>query len=120
MRGPKSARPVDLTSWRKKNGISLSAIAEATKISQRYLEAIERGKFRSLPGGAYGVGYIRQYAEAIHYDPGRLIERYRAATSEPTSEPPPQEPNLDPPPPPTPSFVSGRLLGPPAPPHLLR
>ena len=98
VRGPKSAGPAELTSWRKRR----------------------RRKVRSLPGGACGVGYIRQYAEAIHYDPGRLIERYRAATSEPTSEPPPQEPNLDPPPPPTPSFVSGRLLGPPAPPHLLR
>ena len=88
MRGPKSARPVDLTTWRKKKGISLSAIAEATKISQRYLEAIDRGKFRSLPGGAYGVGYIRQYAQAIQFDPDRLVERYRAATSEPQ----PQEP----------------------------
>ena len=83
MRGPKSARPIDLTGWRNKKGISLSAIADATKISQRYLEAIERGKFRSLPGGAYGVGYIRQYAEAIHYDPDRLVEHYRAVTSEP-------------------------------------
>ena len=83
MRGPKSARPIDLTGWRNKNGISLSAIAAATKISERYLEAIEHGKFRSLPGGAYGVGYIRQYAQAIHYDPDRLIESYRAATSQP-------------------------------------
>ena len=89
MRGRKSTRPVDLTTWRKKKGISLSAIAEATKISERYLEAIERGKFRSLPGGAYGLGYIRQYAEAIDYDVDRLVERYRAATSE---APPPQVP----------------------------
>jgi hypothetical protein len=83
-------------------------------------DQLAKKKAPESPQPAYGVGYIRQYAEAIHYDPGRLIERYRAATSEPTSEPPPQEPNLDPPPPPTPSFVSGRLLGPPAPPHLLR
>ena len=88
MRGPKSARSIDLIGWRQKKGISLSAIAAATKISKRYLEAIERGKFRSLPGGAYGVGYIRQYAQAIHYDPDRLIERYRAATSEPQPQQP--------------------------------
>jgi cytoskeleton protein RodZ len=79
---------MDLVNWRKKKGISLSAIAAATKISERYLEAIEHGKFRSLPGGAYDVGYIRQYAQAIHYDPDRLIERYRAATSEPQSQEP--------------------------------
>lgn len=88
MRGPKPTRPIDLIGWRKQNGISLSAIAAATKISERYLEAIEREKFASLPGGAYGLGYIRQYAQAIHYDVGRLEERYRAATSEPPPEPP--------------------------------
>jgi cytoskeletal protein RodZ len=85
------ARPVDLTGWRKRNGISLSAIAASTKISLRYLEAIERGKFHSLPGGAYGLGYIRQYAEAIHYDVDRLVERYRVEMSEPASPPIPDK-----------------------------
>jgi cytoskeletal protein RodZ len=91
MPSPTTARPVDLTGWRKKKGISLSAIASATKISERYLEAIERGKFRALPGGAYGLGYIRQYAQAIHYDADRLIERYRAATCEPPEPAPPDK-----------------------------
>jgi cytoskeletal protein RodZ len=88
MRGPNSTRPIDLSGWRKKKGISLSAIAAATKISERYLEAIEHGKFHSLPGGAYGLGYIRQYAQAIHYDVDRLEERYRAAVSEPQPQAP--------------------------------
>ncbi len=81
------ARSVDLTGWRKRNGISLSAIAAATKISVRYLEAIERGKFNALPGGAYGVNYVRQYAEAIHYDADMLVEQYREETSEPELQP---------------------------------
>jgi len=87
------ARPVDLTGWRKRNGISLSAIAAATKISVRYLEAIERGKFRSLPGGAYGLSYIRQYAEAIHYDVDRLVEYYRVERPEESSTAAPQPPD---------------------------
>ena len=86
------ARPVDLTGWRKRNGISLAAIAAATKISVRYLEAIERGKFRHLPGGAYGLSYIRQYAQAIHYDVDRLVEYYRVARSEEPSAPAPEPP----------------------------
>ncbi|HEX3744096.1 MAG TPA: helix-turn-helix domain-containing protein [Bryobacteraceae bacterium] len=90
MRGSTSARPVDLTGWRNRKGISLSAIAAATKISERYLEAIEREKFASLPGGAYGLGYIRQYAQAIHYDVDRLEERYRAATAEPARQQAPE------------------------------
>ncbi|HUB81120.1 MAG TPA: helix-turn-helix domain-containing protein [Bryobacteraceae bacterium] len=91
MRSKKSARMIDLAAWRQKAGISLSAIAEATKISERYLEDIEHGKFRSLPGGAYGLGYIRQYAQAIHYDVDRLVERYRAATCEPAPQPEPEK-----------------------------
>ena len=87
-RGRAPVRPVDLAGWRKKKSISLSAIAAATKIGVRYLEAIERGKFHSLPGGAYGLGYIRQYAEAIHYDVDRLVERYRIAMSVPSPPPP--------------------------------
>ena len=84
---PTPARSVDLTGWRKRNGVSLSAIAAATKISVRYLEAIERRKFNSLPGGAYGVNYVRQYAEAIHYDANMLVEQYREETSEPELRP---------------------------------
>jgi cytoskeletal protein RodZ len=81
------AGSVDLIGWRKRNGVSLSAIAAATKISLRYLEAIERGKFNVLPGGAYGVNYVRQYAEAIHYDAGMLVEQYREETAEPELPP---------------------------------
>jgi cytoskeletal protein RodZ len=56
----------------------------------RYLEAIERGKFHTLPGGAYGLSYVRQYAQAIHCDPDELIEQYREQMSEPV--PPPADP----------------------------
>ena len=72
-----SRPPNDLSGWRVRTGLSLAAIAEATKISTRYLEAIERGKFSTLPGGVYGVNYIRQYARAIHYREDDLVEYYR-------------------------------------------
>jgi cytoskeletal protein RodZ len=70
----------ELTAWRKKRGITLSAIVRSTKISSRYLEAIERGRFRDLPGGAYDISYIRQYAKAIHYDADDILDSYRRAT----------------------------------------
>jgi len=87
---PAPARPVDLAGWQKRKGISLAVVAAATNISLRYLEAIERRNFRGLPGGAYGLGYIRQYAQAIHSDVDRLVQDYRAARPEETSEPEPQ------------------------------
>jgi cytoskeletal protein RodZ len=68
----------ELSAWRKKRGITLSAIVRSTKISSRYLEAIESGRFRDLPGGAYDISYIRQYARAIQYDADDLLDRYRS------------------------------------------
>ncbi|HWQ52764.1 MAG TPA: helix-turn-helix domain-containing protein [Bryobacteraceae bacterium] len=61
---------------RANRGVSLEQIAEATKISIRALRAIEGGDFKKLPGGIYNTNYIRQYAKAIDFDPGTLLEYY--------------------------------------------
>jgi cytoskeletal protein RodZ len=71
----------DLAALRNQKGISLHQIAEATKIGVRYLEAIEGGQFKSLPGGIYSVSYIRQYARAIEVNEGELLERYLQSAS---------------------------------------
>ncbi len=65
---------------RQRKGISLHQIADSTKISVRFLEAIENGKFDLLPGGIYNTNYIRQYARAIGFEESRLLEYYRAVT----------------------------------------
>ena len=78
----------DFADWRRKNDISLSQIAETTKISVRYLEAIEGGKFQKLPGGAYSLSYLRQYAEAIHIDPDELIECFHGVMTAQDAPPP--------------------------------
>lgn len=74
---------LSLATIRHNRGISLRQIAEATKISIRSLEAIERGDFRKLPGGIYNTSYIRQYARAIDYDESALLDFYKRETSEP-------------------------------------
>ena len=71
----------DLAALRHQKGISLHQIAEATKIGVRYLEAIEGGRFASLPGGIYNISYIRQYARAIEINEGELLERYLQSAS---------------------------------------
>ena len=71
-----------LSTIRKNRGISLEQIAEATKISVRSLEAIERGDFRKLPGGIYNTSYIKQYARAIDYDEEALLAQYRRSVAE--------------------------------------
>jgi cytoskeletal protein RodZ len=71
--------PLDLITVRRKKGISLKDIAEATKINVNYLQAIEDGKFAMLPGGIYSTSYIRQYARAIDYNESELLELYYRA-----------------------------------------
>jgi cytoskeletal protein RodZ len=68
-----------LATIRKNRGISLTQIAESTKISVRSLEAIEQGHFHKLPGGIYNTSYIRQYARAIDYDESALLSYYHTA-----------------------------------------
>ena len=65
--------------WRESRGISLLQISAATKLSVRFLGAIEDGDFSLLPGGVYDVNYIRQYARAIEFDESELLACYRAA-----------------------------------------
>jgi len=69
---------LDLARLRERKGISLRQIADSTKISLRFLEAIERGDFSQLPGGIYDRSYIRQYARAIDVEESRLLAYYEA------------------------------------------
>jgi len=64
-----------LAQKRRNRGISLEHIAEVTKISVRFLEAIEAEDFDKLPGGVYAVSYVKQYARFIGCDEGLLLDR---------------------------------------------
>src|SRR5690606_813765 len=57
--------------------ISLSKIADETKIPFRYLEAIERGDVEKLPGEVYLKGFLRSYALELGLDDHDVLERYR-------------------------------------------
>ncbi len=70
----------NLPRLRQSRGITLDQIADATKISKRFLLAIEAGEFDKLPGGIFNTSYIRQYAKAIDYDEQDLLTLYYAAT----------------------------------------
>ena len=78
----------ELETIRRNRGISLAQISQATKISVRLLEAIERGDFRKLPGGIYNTSYIRQYAQAIDYDEATLLDFYHRSAGPAENAPP--------------------------------
>lgn len=68
---------LNLSRLREQSGISLRAINEATKISMRFLEAIEAEEFEKLPGGVFTTSYLRQYAQAIGFPVDDLLAHYR-------------------------------------------
>ncbi|MGD0014627.1 MAG: helix-turn-helix transcriptional regulator [Bryobacteraceae bacterium] len=69
---------LDLAAFREHKGISLRHIADTTKISMRFLKAIEEGDFEQLPGGIYSSSYIRQYAREIGFEEGKLLAHYHS------------------------------------------
>ena len=61
---------------REARGIALREISEQTRISMRYLEAIEADDFKHLPGGIFNRSFIRAYAKFIGFDEHAALEDY--------------------------------------------
>ncbi len=61
---------------RETRGIALRDISEQTRISMRYLEAIELDDYGRLPGGIFNRSFVRAYAKFIGYDEDLAIEEY--------------------------------------------
>jgi cytoskeletal protein RodZ len=61
---------------REERGIPLREISDQTRISIRYLEAIEANDYKRLPGGIYTRGFVRAYARCIGYDEREAMEAY--------------------------------------------
>jgi len=73
---------------RELRGISLDQIATETRISTRFLTAIEKENFRLLPGGIFNRGFIRTYAGRVGLDPEQAVADYERLTGEAQVETP--------------------------------
>lgn len=87
---------------REARGLSLSDVAEATKISHTALEAIERDDLKRLPGGIFTRAFVRAYAQLVGLDPDGTLQAFLAQSPEIAVEtgalPPPEPPpNAEPP-----------------------
>lgn len=78
-------RTLNLRSARLRKNITLDQISSVTKISHRFLRAIEDEDFAQLPGGIFDTNYLRQYAAAIGYEASKLLSLYHAKMSSATS-----------------------------------
>jgi len=61
---------------RELRGVPLDDIAQSTKISVRFLRALEEGRFEDLPGEVFIKGFIRSYGQAIGSNVDELLAAY--------------------------------------------
>ena len=69
----------ELRREREIRGISLKEIADATKISKRFLEAIERNDHKTLPAPVFTRGFVREYARYLGLNSDEMVNRYNFA-----------------------------------------
>ena len=62
-----------LNQARKTANLALQDIADRTKISLRFLTAIENDDFLVLPGGVYIFGFTKAFARAVGLDEESLV-----------------------------------------------
>ncbi len=88
---------VKLRLERQRQKIGIEKIAEATCISQRYLEAIEADDQSSLPGEFFYRAFVRQYSKYLGWDPDEIekqINMVSSLASDPIETPPASSSNL--------------------------
>ncbi len=72
---------------RQRQKIGIEKIAEATCISQRYLEAIEADDQSSLPGEFFYRAFVRQYSKYLGWDPDEVEKQINMVSSLPSAAP---------------------------------
>lgn len=65
---------------REMRGVTLEEISAATRISMRFLEALEKEQWGSLPGGIFNRGFIRAVARFLGLNEESLIAEYALET----------------------------------------
>ena len=68
----------ELKKRRLEKQVSLTDISAETRINQKFLEAMEEGKFSILPQ-TYVRAFLREYASSVGLNPDDLMKQYDAA-----------------------------------------
>ncbi len=68
-----------LRQQREVREIEAREVADASRISVRYIEALESNRFDVLPAEVFTKGFLRQYAVYVGLDPEEVVNYYLAA-----------------------------------------
>lgn len=71
--------PIGLTlqQARQKKKLKLETISKKTKISIRYLKALEAEEWNAFPAPAYAQAFLRSYADFLNLDSDELVQEYK-------------------------------------------
>ncbi len=67
---------------REARGVSISEIADQTRVSAYYLEAIESDDYRVLPGGIFNKGFVKAFAKYVGVDEQEALQDYAVLIAE--------------------------------------
>ncbi|MCH7492125.1 helix-turn-helix domain-containing protein [Patescibacteria group bacterium] len=62
---------------REESGFSLADVEKATQIRRSYIEAIENGDYKALPGAVYIESFLKKYADFLQVSVDYVLDLYR-------------------------------------------
>ena len=66
-----------LRAVRRTAKLSLDQVATATKISKKYIQALESGKYDELPAEVYAKGFLENYAQFLGFPVDEVLNQYK-------------------------------------------
>ncbi len=66
-------------------GQSVEDVCQLLRIRKIYIEAIENSDYSVLPGGPYGLGFVKAYAEHLGLDGAEIVRRFRVESNAPAA-----------------------------------
>jgi cytoskeleton protein RodZ len=72
----------NLRTQRELRGVSLREIADGTKISLRFLQALEDDRVDILPGGLFPRAFVKQYATFLGLDADKAVAEFLTTHAE--------------------------------------
>ncbi len=71
-----------LLTAREKNGLTLEAVSQETKIPVTTLQHLETDNFEAIPAKVYATGFLRTYGQILGLDSAQLINKYEVQTGQ--------------------------------------
>jgi len=63
---------------RQQRQLNIHDVSHQLKLRKQYLEALEAGDWQQLPGDAYAIGFLKQYARLLQLDLKQEIEQIKS------------------------------------------